>query len=401
LQIPPIIRKLAAAFDKEGGRLYVVGGGVRDHCLGLPASDMDLEVHGLTTEVVGGVLNRFGYAKEVGKSFNVFKLRYGAEEIDVALPRTRRAGVSDPFLGLPEATRRRDLTINALLYDVLDEQILDLQGGLEDLRAGILRECAPDTFREDPLRALRAVRFSATLGFELAPSLRALCAEADLSQIPGERLRAEAEKMLLNAPRPGVGLRGLLDVGLLDVVFPGLAALSPEGHPAALDRAAPHRDGLEDPADRYALMFAAALYPGGPRAREWLERLRINRVRRRSVRQLIMALIESLPPVLAGPSDADLRRLADLAPLALTLRLADAIQPGALDLEARAAALGVSEEPLPRLVDGAALAALGVPGGPQTGRILAAVRAAQHRGEVSTDEQALALARALRDAGNS
>ena len=372
---------------------------MRDHHLGLRAKDIDLEVHGLETDAVRGILERFGPTKEVGKSFGVFKLRADKQEIDVALPRTAARDTSAPkvigapHLGIHEATRRRDLTLNALLYDILDERIIDCHGGLDDMAAGVLRECAVDTFSEDPLRAIRAVRFAAVLGYTLAPSLRQLCIETDLSQEYGERMRSELEKILLKAPRPGVALDLLKDIGQLDALFPGLHAASPPEHAAILDRAAAHRGRLRELPRRYALMLAALLYVGGSeKAVGWLTAMRINRVRGASIRQLVSALVEALPDVQSDLSDSDLRRLADRAPLALLLPLADALRPGVMALWPRAEALGVAEGPLPQLLTGGQLMGLGFKHGPALGRTLGRLRALQLDGQLTTREDAEAEA---------
>ncbi len=368
---------------------------MRDHVLRLPGSDVDLEVHGLEAARVRQLLEHFGSTQEVGRSFGVFKLRLDGREIDVALPRGA-GGRGEPELGLREACRRRDLSLNAMLYDVLDRRIIDLHGGLEDLRAGRLRECAPDTFGDDPLRVLRAVRLAAVLDFELADSLRALCAAADLSGLPVERLRGELEKLLLRAPKPGYGLRLLLELGQLDAVLPGLSARSGAEHVAALDRAARHRDALPAPHKRYALMMAALLYPLGPGgAVRCMTRLNINRIRGRAIRQLVRSLITALPVAAQPIDDAGLRALADAAPLELLLPLADAVHPGQRALLERAEALGVARGPLPRLLGGGALIRLGFPPGEAVGRALERLRAAQHRGQITSREEALALAREL------
>ncbi len=368
---------------------------MRDRALGLPGGDVDLEVHGLEADRVRRILERFGSVQEVGRSFGVFKLRLDGREIDVALPRGD-GGRGEPGLGLYEACRRRDLTLNAMLYDVLDQRIIDLHGGLDDLRAGVLRECASDTFGDDPLRVLRAVRLAAVLGFELADSLRALCAAADLSGLPVERLRGELEKLLLRAPAPGYGLRLLLDLDQLDAVLPGLSSHSGAEHAAALDRAARHRDELSAPHRRYALMMAALLYPLGPGgAVRCMTRLNINRIRGRAIRQLVRSLIAALPAATEPLDDAGLCALADAAPPDLLLPLADAVHPGQLALLERAEALGVARGPLPRLVDGGALIRLGFPPGEAVGRALERLREAQHRGRITTREEALALAREL------
>src|SRR5262249_40681169 len=142
---------LFAALRDAGGHPYVVGGAVRDALLGLPVKDFDVEVFGLGEERLRAVLERFGRVDTVGQAFSVMKLSGipGVEgAIDVSLPRRDSkvgpghrgiAALPDPDLSIEEASRRRDFTINALLYDPLAGAILDPQGGRKDLEARVLR----------------------------------------------------------------------------------------------------------------------------------------------------------------------------------------------------------------------------------------------------------------------
>ena len=286
---PEFAIELARAIADAGGRLLMVGGWVRDRELARESKDVDFECHALPPERLLRVLRRFGYAKAVGKSFGVFKLRLDGEEIDVALPRgdARPSGEiqisGDPFMGIEEACRRRDLTINALMYDPLQDELLDPSGGLVDLAARRLREVDPDTFLQDPHRALRAVRFAVTLDFEISPSLVDVCRRADLSAVPEERIRTELEKILLRSRAPGRGAALIEALGLMEPIAPGLVGAG-AAWCASLDRAA--AAPVEAPGRRVILMFAAWLSPLGPEGADaWLERYRIRRVRKRLVRK--------------------------------------------------------------------------------------------------------------------
>ncbi|HYS78511.1 MAG TPA: tRNA nucleotidyltransferase, partial [Candidatus Dormibacteraeota bacterium] len=175
--IDPPVPDLCRSVRDEGGRAFLVGGWVRDleaRRLGRPApgphgGEYDLEVYHLPADRLALVLGRFGEVKLVGQSFAVYKLvprLSGAGpasrmEIDVSLPRrdTKVAPghrgfevLGDPDLSWKEATRRRDFTINAMLFDPLTGETIDLWRGREDLRAGVLRAVDPVTFVEDSLR---------------------------------------------------------------------------------------------------------------------------------------------------------------------------------------------------------------------------------------------------------
>ena len=162
-----MVQAFARAIEGAGGKAYLVGGVVRDEILGLPSKDFDFEVFGLPMEKVNEILKRFGNVKEVGQHFGVLTL----QELgwDVALPRREKKtgeghkgfDVSpDPTMTVEEAARRRDLTINALSKDPLTGQIIDPLGGVADLKAGVLRAADPNTFGDDPLRALRVAQFA-------------------------------------------------------------------------------------------------------------------------------------------------------------------------------------------------------------------------------------------------
>ena len=259
--IDPQVLDLCASVRDEGGRAFLVGGWVRDleaMRLGRQArtprgGEYDLEVYRLPADRLALVLGRFGEVKLVGQSFAVYKLvprRPSAgpdprTEIDVSLPRrdTKVAPghrgfevLGDPHLSQKQATRRRDFTVNAMLFDPLTDETIDLWGGRDDLRAGILRAVDPATFIEDSLRVLRAVQFAARLQFTIEPGTVDLCRRIDLSDLPAERLWGEFEKLLLKAERPSVGLEWADRLGVVRRLFPELEAIKgcaqePEWHP--------------------------------------------------------------------------------------------------------------------------------------------------------------------------
>lgn len=198
-----------------GARCRIVGGAVRDRLLGRPVEDLDLEVYGLEPEPFAEAMDRLG-ADGVGKSFFVYKLGH----LDIALPRVeRKVGrghrgfAVEPARDEREASRRRDFTVNALLYDPEEERILDYWGGLEDLRLRKLRCVDPATFVEDSLRVLRGMQFAARLGFRVEEETCRLCREIELSDLPGARIFGEFEKMFHGA-WPHYGLYALESLGI-------------------------------------------------------------------------------------------------------------------------------------------------------------------------------------------
>ena len=281
-----IARKTAAA----GGRAYYVGGFVRDRLMRNSCKDVDIEVHGLAPDRLRAILDTCGERLEMGASFGVFGLRgYG---LDIAMPRRERAfGAGhrdfdvevDPFLGLREAAERRDFTINAMMMDVLTEEIIDPFDGRSDLKRGVLRHVSDVRFREDPLRVLRAAQFAARFGFEVAEETVRICSGMDLAPLARERVFMELRKALLQAAHPSVFFETLRSMGQLSFWFAEAEALigvrqDPLFHPEGdvwthtlrvADSAAALRVKAEDPV---SYMLAALCHDfGKPAASKLLD----------------------------------------------------------------------------------------------------------------------------------
>lgn len=397
--VPPSLLPLFSACRDAGGRALLVGGTVRDALLGSPGKDLDIEVHGLPLEAVVAVLRRFGSVNEVGRAFGVLKLRVAGIELDVSLPRrdaregTGHKGIratADPHLGVVEAARRRDLTINAIAWDPLTATYEDPFDGRADLAARRLRAVDPRTFGEDPLRALRVVQFAARFGFTVDPTLEELCAAMPLEELPAERIRGEVEKLLLKGRDLRHGWELARRTGQWRRALPEWDAF-----PEALARAA--AVPVADPHRRLALLYAAAcdtLDLAGATA--VLDRLRVFRVGGTNVRKLALGLVARRESARGPLTDTEVRRLAEDGELDLLASLvaSDALLPAA-------ERLGVRDGPLPVLLAGADLTALGVAPGPDMGRILAAVRTRQIEGAVTTREEARAEVSRLLEAART
>ena len=206
-----------------GGTVYYVGGCVRDSILGRDSKDIDIEIHGLTEEQTAALLDGIGERLEYGKSFGIYSLR--GLGLDIALPRRSPDTPPEPFMGTYEAARRRDLTMNALMKNVLTGEITDHFGGLEDIRTKTIRHTDDTTFAADPLRVLRAAQFAARFGFDIAPETVSLCRSLDTSGIASERVMTELEKALLKAERPSVFFEQLRRMEQLSTWFPEAEAL--------------------------------------------------------------------------------------------------------------------------------------------------------------------------------
>src|SRR5262245_54646138 len=291
IEIPEKVRSLSLAVRAAGGRALLVGGCVRDGLMGAQPKDWDLEVYQLEPAKLRAVLDNFGQVNVVGEAFTVYKL---GEDLDVSIPRRERKSgrghrafiiEGDHWLSVAEATRRRDFTINAILQDPLTGELIDPFSGQQDIEQRMLRAVSLDTFGEDSLRVLRAAQFAARFEFEIESETVALCRSIDVTDLPAERIWGELEKLLLKAKRPSIGIEWLREFGVLDKLFPEVAALigvpqDPVWHPEGdvfvhtklvVDRA---RELIEDLpyAKQVTVMLAALAHDfGKPSTTEFLE----------------------------------------------------------------------------------------------------------------------------------
>ena len=280
-EVPDRIAAMARELRTAGGRALVVGGWVRDQLLGIPTKDLDLEVYGLDLDRLEAILARHGEVVRVGRAFGVLRIK--GLDVDFSVPRRdSRIGPGhrgfqvegDPDMAPEEAVRRRDLTINALMFDPLTGMLLDPAGGLDDLRSGRLRAVDPATFADDPLRPVRVAQMAARLEYRIDPDLVLLCRGIRLQELPPERLWAEWVKMLIRGVRPSLGLAFLQQAEMLELT-PQLEALvgvpqDPLWHPEgdvwehtlqAVDAAAGLR--IDEGEADLALMFGALCHDLG------------------------------------------------------------------------------------------------------------------------------------------
>ena len=213
------VRSIAKQMSLE---VHLVGGCVRDQFLGRPTNDLDVLVPGGTHAFAEAL------SEDVGGS--LFELGSGRGMFRVVGPpgsRDQHVDVSPLAGSLQEDLRRRDFTINAIARTCGDrERLVDPLDGVRDLRRNVIRATSPKAFIEDPVRALRAVRLAAQLGFEIEPGTRSMIQQSAslLSRAAGERVRDE---MFLLLQEPDFARQILLldELELLVVLFPEVAAL--------------------------------------------------------------------------------------------------------------------------------------------------------------------------------
>ena len=267
-------------FKKEveqlGGKIFSVGGAVRDEFLGKESKDLDVLISGIPMDELEQILGKYGRVDAVGKSFGVLKFRpKGGEEIDIAIPRTEKPTnvedinkeivsikqqmidanpsdienydewfmklnkrlqllqgqkvgghqgfdvKSDHALPIEKDLERRDFTINAIAKDT-DGNIIDPYGGQKDLKDKIIRIVNPEAFSDDPLRMLRAVQFASRFGFTIEPeTMKMIQSNASrVKEIAPERILTEFDKIIKKG-NIMTGVQILINTGLYAQIFGG------------------------------------------------------------------------------------------------------------------------------------------------------------------------------------
>jgi tRNA nucleotidyltransferase (CCA-adding enzyme) len=456
------VSSLARAIHDAGGRALLVGGCVRDALMGLQPKDWDLEVYNLDAARLREILDQFGPVNVVGEAFTVYKL---GKHLDVSIPRRERKSgrghkgfviEGDPSMSVAEATRRRDFTINAILQDPLNGELIDPFDGRRDIEQRVLRAVSTETFAEDSLRVLRAAQFAARFEFDIDPQTVDLCRTIDLSDLPAERIWGELEKLLLRASRPSVGLQWLRSLGAIEKLFPEIQSLigvpqDPEWHPEGdvfvhtqlvIDRA---RELIEDlPYARQVTVMLAALAhdfgkpattqfiegrwrsrgheeAGVPPAESFLDRVNVHTIDGYNVRAQVIALVrEHLKPgefykKRDEVGEGAFRRLARRCEPDLLYRVAKADSLGRnadwvpreqwYGSEAqewfiqRSIELEVEQRPPDPLLLGRHLLELGVEPGPRMGEITRAVYEMQLDGRVRNLDEAIEEAKKIVNRG--
>jgi len=230
----PSVARLADAFQAAGFELALVGGPVRDALLGRVVHDLDLTTDARPDDILRIVGPVADAVWDVGRQYGTIGARFGDDTVEIT---TYRSDSYDGTTRKPEVEfgdslegdlLRRDFTVNALALRLPEVRLVDPSGGVEDLIAGTIT--TPSTpqisFGDDPLRMMRAARFTAQLGFTVdAETREAMTAMADRIEIvSAERVRDELSKLLL-ADEPRAGLELLVETGLADHVLPEIPAL--------------------------------------------------------------------------------------------------------------------------------------------------------------------------------
>lgn len=234
------ILELSDRFRAQGHALYLVGGTVRDAFLGRRGYDYDFatdaapeETHELVRPVASAVWLQGIKFGTVGAEINGIRMEITTFRTERYEPESRHPEVefaSDIAADLS----RRDFTVNAMAVALPDKEAIDPFGGLDDLKARVLRTpIDPDeSFADDPLRMLRAFRFASQLGFDVAPEVMSSITRSKekLRTVSAERIRDELSRLVIGeAPAKALTLAD--ESGITDLFLPELSALKLEQDP--------------------------------------------------------------------------------------------------------------------------------------------------------------------------
>jgi poly(A) polymerase len=424
-----IVRELRA----RGHQAFLVGGCVRDRLLGIPPKDYDVS----TDSVPQNVLSYFAQSQPVGAHFGVILVGSSSgAHVEVATFRSEGTYAdgrrpeevrfeTDPRLDV----LRRDFTINGLMEDPMTGEILDYCGGQADLRKGIVRAIGEPRrrFAEDHLRMLRAVRFAARFRFAIEPETMHAIRELApaIHRISAERIRGELIRILAEGDARR-GLELLDESGLLAELLPEVKAYQgvpqpPEFHPEGdvwihtllmlekLERPTVTlafgvllHDVGKPPTFRVAdrIRFDGHAEVGAQMASQILTRLKFsndeceqivslvaNHMRFKDVLQMRASTLKRFLRLPDFEEHLELHRLDTQASNGYT---------AAYDfVREQLTHLGEEELRPPRLITGRDLIEAGYRAGPPFSKALEAVETAQLEGEISTKDEALALARRI------
>jgi poly(A) polymerase len=232
-----LFTRLGKLFKDAGFELALVGGPVRDAFLGRVSPDLDFTTSALPDETIGVLKGNVDTWWDIGKEFGTIGARIGDDTVEIT---TYRAEKYDPDSRKPlvafgdslEADLfRRDFTVNSMALRLPEKVFVDPTNGLQDLLAGVLKTpgTPQDSFTDDPLRMMRAARFTSQLGFKIEAGTFAAMTEMRerIEIISAERVHDEFVKLMLGS-NPRLGLEALVDSGLAGHVLPELPALKLE-----------------------------------------------------------------------------------------------------------------------------------------------------------------------------
>jgi len=222
--------EIVKTLQKHGYKAFFAGGCVRDMIMGKESADYDIATNALPQDII----NLFEKTIPVGAQFGVIIVVKNGHSFEVATFRTE-GSYSDgrhpdyvAFSTPEDDVKRRDFTINGLLYDPLHNKILDYVGGQEDISKGIIRTIGSpaERFTEDKLRMIRAARFACRFNFPIHEDTRRAIIQLaqNIHVVSAERIREELEK-ILTGTNPHIGVKLLDELRLLQEILPEVTGM--------------------------------------------------------------------------------------------------------------------------------------------------------------------------------
>jgi len=401
IDYPNKLENIFEKLNKNNIRAVIVGGYVRDSLLNINSKDIDIELYGISSLCkVENLLQEFGDTNSVGKSFGVCKLRYDELDLDFTLPREEiknslgHCGFTvktNKNLNFRAASIRRDFTINAMGYDVVEKKLLDPFNGKKDLNAKILRVVNEKTFVEDPLRVLRAVQFSARFHLSIDKNLlklsRKMVKDGALNELSKERIFDEIKKFLLKSQTPSIGLVLLKELHLFHF-FVELQNLSEEDYHITLRRVDNMSKILKKNKNSLALMLVTLTSKlNKSQTLSFVSKL----TNERKLIEKILLLKESV--LNTNMSDEELYKVAEFNSIESTLLYYEVLYPQNKEaykrVKKRAIELRVFNEKLIPLIQGRDLIKIGMKPSKEFAEILARAYKAQMGGEFKNFDEAI------------
>lgn len=286
-QIPREVFEIAEKLEKAGHEAWIVGGCVRDLMVGRKPSDWDITTNA-TPERIQALFGHTYYTNDFGTVGVVTESKEETLKVVEVTPYRLEGKYSDArrpdtvtfSQKLEDDLQRRDFTINALAYSPIKDKMIDLYGGLKDIKDTVVRAVGSpnERFFEDALRLLRAVRIAAELNFNIEPETKSAIVEqaGRLGKISKERIRDEFVR-IVNSPKPQKALAMTHSLGLLTFILPeleqGIGVEQNQAH--SYDVFEHNLRSLQHAADKgwnLEVRLAALLHDiGKPKTRRWSE----------------------------------------------------------------------------------------------------------------------------------
>ena len=273
----PVFKKLGALADQMNTEIFVIGGFVRDIFLDRPSKDIDILIIGNGIKFAEAASVALKSQVSVFKNFGTAMLRYKDLEIEFvgARKESYRADSRKPLVEdgtLEDDQKRRDFTINAMAISLNQStfgELLDPFHGIDDLNNQLIRTPLDplETFSDDPLRMMRAIRFASQLNFNIDPiAIDAIKQTKErIAIVSKERITDELNKIILS-PKPSTGFKYLFDTGLLHQIFPqmvdlyGVDYINGKGHKDNFYHTLEVLDNISEATDDLWLRWAAILH---------------------------------------------------------------------------------------------------------------------------------------------